>query len=79
MQATYHFLGSKASVAMLTAAERSLLADPALCSRFIKAVGIVCGDAPPEFWRGLSQEVKVSLKSVFDKLALILARYLDCK
>ena len=66
MQATYHFLGSKASVAMLTAAERSLLADPALCSRFIKAVGIVCGDAPPEFWRGLSQEVKVSLKSVFE-------------
>ena len=66
MRATYNCLGSKASVAMLTAAETSLLADPALSSRFIKAVGIVCEDAPPEFWRGLSQDVKVSLKTVFE-------------
>ena len=76
MQTSYAHLGQKASVAMLSAAEKSLLADPSLCNRYIKAIGMICEDAPPEFWRRYILQVQKVFCLVILNSSLLLNEYM---
>ena len=62
------YITLRLSLALLYAADaKAISVDAKLCGRFMRAVGKIYLDAPARFWYLLRSDVKLSLKSIFER------------